>query len=54
MMLQRLMFHPRVIRHGLKRASLSPKTLRRGIATVTEADIEQARIYCQNQLRYDF
>ncbi|OIW34149.1 hypothetical protein CONLIGDRAFT_611374 [Coniochaeta ligniaria NRRL 30616] len=43
------MFSPRVLRHGLKKASLSPKELRRGI--VTEADVDQARNYCLNQLR---
>ncbi|KAK4212001.1 Squalene/phytoene synthase [Rhypophila decipiens] len=42
---------PRPVSHGLKRASRLFKTpsLRRGIST--EADIEQARKYCVNQLR---
>ncbi|KAH8902997.1 hypothetical protein BR93DRAFT_226206 [Coniochaeta sp. PMI_546] len=43
------MFSPRVLRHGLTRASLQPNVLRRGI--VTEADVDQARSYCLNQLR---
>lgn len=46
------MFSPRILRQNLKRASLNSRELRRGI--VTEADVEQARIYCQNQLRYAF
>jgi NADH dehydrogenase [ubiquinone] 1 alpha subcomplex assembly factor 6 len=44
------MFSHRVLRHGLKKASLRPKVPRRGI--VTEADVDQARNYCLNQLRY--
>lgn len=39
----------RAFRHGLKRASWSSKELRRGI--VTDADVDQARNYCLNQLQ---
>ena len=44
------MLLPRVFRQRPKRASLRPKELRRWI--VTQADVDQARSYCLNQLRY--
>ncbi|KAB5511643.1 Squalene/phytoene synthase [Coniochaeta sp. 2T2.1] len=44
------MFSPGIVRHGLRKASrLSSKEVRRGI--VTEADVDQARSYCLDQLR---
>ncbi|KAK0704627.1 Squalene/phytoene synthase [Lasiosphaeris hirsuta] len=43
------MFSVRAIRNGLKRAPLGPGEARRGI--VTDADVDQARKYCVNQLR---
>jgi hypothetical protein len=44
------MFSPPILRHILKRVSPSFHEFRRGI--VTKADVDQARNYCLNQLRY--
>ncbi|KAK3944333.1 Squalene/phytoene synthase [Diplogelasinospora grovesii] len=44
------MFSIRAAGYGLRRAALGSRELRRGI--VTDADVEQARKYCLNQLRH--
>ncbi|KAH8879933.1 hypothetical protein GQ53DRAFT_849291 [Thozetella sp. PMI_491] len=47
------MYLAQSLRHGLRRgSSLQPsRDLRRGVATLTAADVEQAKRYCVNQLK---
>ena len=46
------MLSSKAVGRGLRRAPLVARELRRGI--VTEADVIQARGYCEKQLQYGF
>jgi hypothetical protein len=46
------MFSLRIVRHGPTRALLTPGVVRRGVSTAADADVDKARNYCLNQLRY--